>query len=101
GAHLLEVYLVGLLHADRDVDEHGGLRIDSERADHGERAVVQGVLHGAQGGLGVVAAMQVVAGAELEDDSPGRHAVLLQRSSRTMAAAWAITVLSVPASLGI
>jgi hypothetical protein len=31
--------------------------------------MVQGILHGAQGGLGVVAAMQVVAGAELEDDA--------------------------------
>src|SRR5207248_6403018 len=97
GAHLLEVDLVGLLNADRDVHEHAGLGVDLERAQHGERGVVERVLHRAQGGLGVVAAMQVVAGAELEDDAfLGHH-----RSSLTMAAAWAITVLSVPASFMI
>ena len=30
---------------------------------------MQGILHGAQRGLGVVGAVQVVAGAELQDDA--------------------------------
>ena len=67
---------------------------------------MQRVLHGAQRGLGVVGTVQVVAGAQLQDDAGLvgclRHCGLLQAMSRlTMAQALAISVLSVPASLRI
>ena len=58
---------LGMLHADRDLDLHRP-RIDAEAADQAQRAVVDRVLDGAHRGFRVVAAVQVVAGAEFGDD---------------------------------
>src|SRR6516164_6565852 len=97
----LGVDLRRLLNADRDLDLHHP-RIDPERADKGQRAVVHRVFDRADRGLGVVAAVQIVAAAHLENDAFSRHCHRPHgRSSRTTAAALAITVELVPASLAI
>src|SRR3954452_15083213 len=59
------------------------------------------VLYGAQRGFCVIAAVQIVAGAEFGDDSLQRHGRTSGRSSRTTAAALATTVALVPSSLAI
>src|SRR5580704_13430457 len=89
----------GALRADGDLDLHL-FRVEAERAEKSQRAVVQRVLHRADRRLGVVAAMQIVAAAHFENDA-FCHRALLQTSSRTMAAAWARIIESVPASLRI
>jgi len=73
-----------------------------QRTNEGKRAVMQGVLHGAQCGLGVVGAVQIVAGAQLQNDAvlasmPPSSDV--EADGRTQALA--INVRSVPASLKI
>src|SRR5690242_9083478 len=63
---------------------------------------MQRVLHGAERSLGVVGAVQVVAGAEFENGAFFWHRCFLQAMSRlTTTQALAIIVLSVPASLRI
>src|SRR6516165_4531867 len=63
---------------------------------------MDGILDRAHRGLGVVAAMQIVAAAHLEDDALSLHDCHpYGTSSRTTAAALAITVELVPASFGI
>src|SRR5258707_13549558 len=63
---------------------------------------MDGILDCPNSGFGVVAAMQIVAGAHFEDDTLRRHARTRHvMSSRTTAAALAMTVILVPASLGI
>src|SRR5262252_3909909 len=89
------------LDTDRDLDLHRS-RVDPEGPDEGQRAVVDGILDGADGGLGVVAAVQIVAASHLQDDPLRRHFRHSHGiSSRTTAAALAITVVLVPASLAI
>src|SRR5262249_41372103 len=61
---------------------------------------MQGVLHRPQRGLGIVTAVQVVAATHLQDD-PLCHDPPSYTSSRTTAAALAITVEPVRASLAI
>ena len=70
---------VRTLDAYGDVDTDGA-SIDCEGADHGQRAVVDGVLDRTDRGFGVVAAMAVVAGAHLEDHALQRHRVPLTAS---------------------
>src|SRR5579859_3693892 len=90
-----------LLCADRDLDLHL-LRVEAKAADERQRRMMQRVLHRADRRLGVVAAVQIVAAAHFEDDAFCRHDRAPQgMSSRTTAAAWASTIESVPASLGI
>src|SRR6516162_3305846 len=67
------IYLLRPLNADRDLDLHRP-GIDPERADEGERAVVNGILDRAHRSLGVVAAVQIVAAAHLQDDAFSPHA---------------------------
>src|SRR5205807_5643007 len=100
GLHRGKFDPVGLLHADRHLDLYR-LRIDAEAADQGQRAVMDRVLHRAHRRLGVVAAMQIVAGAEFGDDALQGHRRRSATSSRTTAAALAATVLFVPSSLVI
>src|SRR6266851_2514698 len=95
---------IRLLHPDRHLDLHCP-GIDPKGANEPQRAVVDRILDRADRGFGVVAAMQVVAGAEFGDDAlqchrraPGASAGM---SSRTTAAALATTVLPVPASFAI
>src|SRR5437588_1320546 len=95
-----ELHPRGLLHADRHLDLHR-FCIDAEAADQGQRAVMDRVLHRAHRRLGVIAAMQIVAGAEFGDDPPQTHGRRSGMSSRTTAAALATTVLFVPSSLTI
>src|SRR5262245_47256724 len=95
------INLLRLLDADRDLDLHRP-RIDPERPDKGQRAVVDGVLDSPHRGLGVVAGVQIIAAAHLEDDALSLHNRCPHgTSSRTTAAALAMTVELVPASLGI
>src|SRR5512134_1894999 len=42
--------------------------VDLQRTDESERAVMQRILHGAQRGLGVVGAVQIVAGAHFKNN---------------------------------
>src|SRR5438477_7882493 len=97
-----EIDARGLLHPDRHLDLHH-LRIHAKAADQGQRAVMDCVLHRAHRRLGVVAAMQIVAGAEFGDDALEGHrrrpGTFTGTSSRTTAAALATTVLFVPSSL--
>ena len=58
--------------------------------------MVEGVLHGAPRGLGVILAVEIVAGAHFEDDA--FHAS--SKSKETIAAALAITVTPEPSSFG-
>src|ERR1700730_6157136 len=63
---------------------------------------MDGILHRPDRGFGVVAAMQIVAGTHLQDHTLHRHTLPHHAmSSRTTAAALAMTVRLVPASLGI
>src|SRR5580704_11540437 len=93
------VDLFGMLHADRDLDLHFA-RIEPKRSDQRERAVMNRILHGPDRSLGVVAAMQIVAGPHFKDHTLCCHGSSLS-SSRTTAAAFAMTVVLVPVSLGI
>src|SRR5437762_9952124 len=93
-----EIDARGLLHPDRHLHLHR-LRIHAKAADQGQRAVMDRVLHRAHRRLGVVAAMQIVAGAEFGDDALQGHGRRSATSSRTTAAALATTVLFVPSSL--
>src|SRR5438477_9635118 len=95
-----EIDARGLLHPDRHLDLHR-LRIHAKAADQGQRAVMDRVLHRAHRCPGVVAAMQIVAGAEFGDDALEGHRRRSTTSSRTTAAASATTVLFVPSSLVI
>src|SRR6516225_8107781 len=70
--HDLGVDLLRLLDADRDLDPHRS-RVDAERSDKGQRAVVDRVFDRADRGLGVVAAVQIIAAAHLENDSFSLH----------------------------
>jgi hypothetical protein len=65
--HGRRIDLVRLLHPDCDLDLHR-TRIDAEAANEAQGAVVDRILYRAHRGLGVVAAMQIVAGAEFGDD---------------------------------
>src|SRR5438067_9118024 len=90
-----------MLHADRDLNLHFA-RIEPKSSDQGERAVMDRILHGPDRGLGVVAAVQVVAGPHLQDHAfCGQCRSPHPMSSCTTAAALAITVVFVPAPLGI
>src|SRR6185437_9831966 len=89
-----------LLRADRHLDLHCR-RIDTEIADQGQRAVVDRILHRTHRGLCVIAAMQIVAGAEFGNDALQGHRRRSATSNRTIAAALATTVLLVPSSLVI
>src|SRR5215471_8318863 len=57
--HSTGIDLLRLLDADRDLDLHRP-RIDPERPDERQRAVMDGILDGAHRGLGVVAAVQII-----------------------------------------
>src|SRR5271170_2848821 len=95
------VDLVGLLNADRDLDLHLA-RVEPEGVDQRQRAVMEGVGDRPNRRLGIVAAMKIVAGPHFENDALCWHWVPpYGRSSRTSAAALAITVLLVPESLAI
>src|SRR6516225_7432538 len=101
GLHYPAIDLFRPLDTDRDLDLHRP-RVDPERPDKSQRAVVDGILDGADSGLGVIATVQIVAATHLQDDALCLHARHHHAiSSRTTAAALAITVLLVPASLGI
>jgi hypothetical protein len=79
--HLGRVDLVGLWHADQDLDHHVVARLAERRRD-GERVVPQRVTQGAHRGLRVVAAPYVGAHADLEGNLLQRHDNLLFRASR-------------------
>src|SRR5580704_1294017 len=91
---------VRLLHPNRHFDLHRP-GIDAEGANEAQRAVVDRIRDRADRRLGVIAAMQIVAGAEFGDDALHCHLCASGMSRRTTAAALATTVLPVPASLAI
>src|SRR5271169_3371315 len=95
------VNLVGMLDSDRDLDLHLA-RVEPKGADQRQRAVMEGIDDRANGRLGIIAAVQIVAGSHFENDALCWHWTSPQgTSSRTSAAALAITVLLVPESLAI
>src|SRR5215212_8956997 len=98
---LFEINPLWPLDTDRHLHIQLGL-VDLQRTNERQRAVMQRVLHGAERGLGVVGAVQVVAGAQLENGARFWHRCFLQTMSRlTTTQALAINVLSVPLSLWI
>ena len=67
--HRLEVDLVGLLRRQGQLDLHG-TGIEPQAAEQDQRRVPHGILDRPLGRLGVVAAVQRIAGSHLEDDAP-------------------------------
>src|SRR6202008_985687 len=72
GLYRLSIDFLRPLNADRDLDLHRP-RVDSEGSDKSQRAVMDSVLDRADRGLGVVAAVQIIAAAHLEDDALSLH----------------------------
>ena len=72
GADLCGIDHLRLLHADRHFDLHCP-GIDIEASEKRQRTVMDAILHGAECGFGVVAAMHIIAMAHFEDDALQGH----------------------------
>src|SRR5690606_30919747 len=98
--HPFDIDPLRLLYAHRHVDPELVL-VDAEASDEAQRAVMESIFDGPDRRLGVVAAVQVVAGAHLQDHSLSEPSPVSSGTSRyTAAAACATTVTSVPFGVG-